>query len=87
MTLSNEFFWTGKADFLLDTGSDLNLIREETFNNKILINNKNNFNLISIGKGLTKTLDAVEIPVKGELTKFQVIPAKFQIRHKIMNTR
>ena len=50
ITLSSEFFWNGETDFLLDTGSDLNLIKEETFNNKILINSRKIFNLIGIGR-------------------------------------
>ena len=79
ISLNRETFLGENLEFLVDTGSQLNLAKVGTFSQNTPINERKIFNLIGIGKGATKTLGEVEIHIKGEITRFQIIPEKFQI--------
>ena len=76
--LSENSFRNQTAEFPIDTGSNLNLIKQGVVKNNIKINKNKIFNLIGIGKGITRTLGEIEIEIKGELVKFQVVSERFK---------
>ena len=80
--LDGDFFLEGRAEFLIDTGSELNLIKKNTIKNNITIKRNCVYNLIGIGKGVTKTLGEIEVIVKEKIIKFQVVAETFQIKQK-----
>ena len=80
ITFTENSFRNKTAEFLIDTGSNLNLIKQGVLIDNISINKNKIFNLIGIGKGITRTLGEVEIEIKGTLIKFQVVPGKFNIQ-------
>lgn len=57
-------------------------MKENTIKRDIFINKNKIFKLIGIGKGVTKTLGEIEISIKGEPVKFQLVPENFKIRQK-----
>ena len=69
----------GSAKLLVDTGSDLNLIKINVVNNRIKINKNKIYNLIGIGQGMTQTIGEIEFTIKDKTVKFQLVPESFQV--------
>ena len=80
--LTENSFRNQTAEFLINTGSNLNLIKQGIVKNNISINKNKIFNLIGIGKGITITLGEIEIEIKGELVNFQVVSERFNIQSR-----
>ena len=77
--LSSPDFISKDAKFLIDTGSDINLIKENLLNKNIKINKKQIFGLIGITNEFVHTLGTVIIKIKNINCLFSVVPADFQI--------
>ncbi|EFN64882.1 hypothetical protein EAG_11380, partial [Camponotus floridanus] len=63
--------------FMIDTGSDINLIQKNSLHEKILIDNKVVFELSGITKGRNRTLGVVKIRIFGTDTLFHIVPDDF----------
>lgn len=71
--VENNFLINGKSEFLIDTGSQLNLIKENFLNDNAEINSEIIYSLTGIGKGMTKTLGETILKIENIGIKFQVV--------------
>ena len=69
-----------RANFMIDTGSDINLTKKNSLYEKVPIDNEIVFELSGITKGRTRTLGVVKIRIFGIDTLFHVVPDDFPIR-------
>ena len=82
ISLSHSGFLTDSADMLIDTGSDLNLLKENVIRSHIEIDRNKIFYLTGISKGLVKTKGEISLFLKGTECKFQIVPINFPIAQK-----
>jgi len=67
-----------RANFMVDTGSDINVIKKESHNENVPINSKIVLELSGITKGRTRTIGVAKIRIFDIL--FHVVPNNFPIR-------
>ena len=70
----------GDSKFLIDSGCQINLIKEKNVASKMRINPKSKYHLVGIGEGSTETLGEIDILIDGLTVKFQTIPNDFPIK-------
>ena len=64
---------------MIDTGCELNLIKENTVNSHVWVNTKKIYDLVGIGRGIIKTIGEIKIIFKHKESAFQIIPNNFPI--------
>lgn len=81
MSLSNEDFHRNSAEFLVDCGAQLNLIKARAVSddNDLYIDRNKTFNITGIGHGMIKTQGEITSSIKGEDVTFQVVGNDFPI--------
>lgn len=72
-------FVEGSGKFLVDTGSQLNLIKQGRLILEIEINDKMVYSLTGIGTGIIRTYGEVVIPICNVEIKFQIVKDDFSI--------
>ena len=82
MIFDNDLLKDKQAYMLIDSGSQLNLIKENSLNTETFVNPKINYHITGIGQGLIKTYGEVTFTVKGVETKFQIVDDKFPIKEQ-----
>jgi len=65
---------------MIDTGSDINLIKKNSLNSDVTIDNKIIFELSGITKGHTRTIGVAEIRIFSVNVLFHVVPDNFPIQ-------
>ena len=64
---------------MIDTGCELNLIKENVIDPRIWVNRTRIFDLVGIGSGIIKSLGEVKLEIKGIESTFQIVPKDFPI--------
>ena len=67
---------------MVDTGSNLNLIKENAVDSRAWINRETIHHITGIGSGMYTTLGKIKIKVKGVETHFNIIPENFPIKQQ-----
>lgn len=79
--MNNHCFKYVFANLLIDTGSQLNLIKQKlVLTDKCTVNPNIKYHLTGIGKGATKTLGQVKLRFHGKDIDFQMVDNDFPIR-------
>ena len=79
MDVKNNKLHEGKGTFLIDTGSELNLLKGSCIDGKLRRDRSDIFNLSGIGQGTLKTRGSVLLKILGKLVKFHVVRNNFPI--------
>ena len=79
-TLEHDVFEGGSVTFLIDTGSQLNLLKRTSVTSDVPINTDIIYNLTGIGSRVVPTYGEVILQVYGQDMKFQVIDEAFPIK-------
>lgn len=69
-----------RANFMIDTGSDINLIKRNSLPKDIVIDTKIMLELSGITKGRTRTLGVTNMRISGTNAMFHVVPNDFPIQ-------
>lgn len=75
--MENSCLKGGKTEMLVDTGSCVNLIKENLLDPRVWINRRRIHNLMGIAAEMVPTLWEVKIIIKGLETPFQVVTKSF----------
>lgn len=59
---------------MIDTGCDLNLIKESHFDSRVRINRNKMYHLVGVGPRMIPTLGEITLIIKGIQSKFQSVP-------------
>lgn len=77
--LDHENLTDGHAYFLIDSGSQLNLTKENAITSKCQINFSKIYSLTSIGSGILKTLGKITLKIKNINITFNIVDNNFPI--------
>ena len=77
--LESSSFVENRSNLLVDTGSSVNIIKEQMLDPRVWINKKRTYALIGISDDIVKTLGEVKLVIKGLETPFQVVSWSFPI--------
>lgn len=64
---------------MIDTGCDLNLIKENVIKPEMKMNRAIVYDLVGIGPEVVKTIGEIELTIKNKKSSFQVVPHNFPI--------
>ena len=64
---------------MIDTGSDLNLIKEHRVNSRTWVNKNRIYNLVGISPEMIPTLGEIKTFINGIETEFHIVPNNFLI--------
>ena len=67
---------------MVDTGSNLNLTKENAVDSRAWINRETIYHITGIGSGMYTTLGKIKVKVKGVETHFNIIPENFPIKQQ-----
>ena len=67
---------------MVDTGSNLNLIKVSAVNNQTSINRETIYHLTGIGSGMYSTLGKITVVIKGIDAHFHIVGADFPIKQQ-----
>ena len=77
--MKNNRFYDGKAQFLLDTGSELNLLKESRIGKNRRRDKCDIFHLTGIGQGTQKTRGSIKLKIFERIVKFPLVRKNFPI--------
>ena len=77
--LKSKDFKTGSGRFIIDTGAELNLIKQKRVKSKICINSNLKYDLLGINEKGVRTRGQVEIKINQTAIPFQVFSNSFPI--------
>lgn len=77
--LRHHCFLEGLANFLIDTGSQLNIIKQKGIDPNLIINTNIIYNLTGIDSGNVHTFGEIIIQVRNIDVKFQIVDNNFPI--------
>ena len=77
--IKNNRFHDGKAQFLIDTGSELNLLKESCINKNRRRDKSDIFHLTGIGQGTQKTRGSIRLNIFERVIKFHLVRKNFPI--------
>lgn len=75
-------FAQGVAELMIDTGSDLNLVKENAVDPRAWINRRKIYNLTGIGSGMYKIMGEIKVFINGAETYFQIVQKDFPIKQQ-----
>ena len=79
ITLDHDSFVNSNGTFLIDTGCQLNLLKEKSLSSHAQVDTNVIFDLVGIGKGSIRTYGETVITIQGIEIKFQVVDDSFPI--------
>ena len=79
LDLKDRSFLKGSAEFMIDTGSDLNLIKEYCVNSRTWVNRNRIYNLVGISPEMIPTKGEIKTRINGIETDFHIVPNNFPI--------
>ena len=79
LDLKDRSFLKGSAEFMIDTGSDLNLIKEYCVNSRTWVNRNRIYNLVGISPEIIPTKGGIKTRINGIETDFHIVPNNFPI--------
>ena len=78
--LEHDYFCCETASFLIDTGSQLNLVKRQGLTSDLQINSDIVYDLTGIGSGMIRTQGEVEVFIYDVPVHFQVVDNDFPIK-------
>ena len=75
-------FHQGGAELMVDTGSDLNLIKEDSVDPRAWIDRNKKYHITGIGSGMYETLGEIKVFIKAVETYFHIVPETFPIKQQ-----